>query len=106
VLEPGEVPDPGKPQFKASPESLRTLSAGAISQVHERTALPFGGEAPIVEAGGAVYQHCCSEGTGDPVRPLNSISRPPSTGARSVLYLRVAFPDVLRSVRRQLLSTT
>ncbi len=110
VLEAREQPDPAKPLVRISSDDQGPgiASEGGDKRV-EHTAPAFGDEVPLVEAGGKVYQICCpgflgsferelvafEGGTGGPVYPSYPVVGTSSTGVRSLLYLRVAFPDVL-----------
>lgn len=103
VLEPGETHESSKPRLIVTPQF-----SGRHALLHKHTDPPFAQNAPIVEAGGELHQLCClgsitqfegelfgfEGGTGGPVKPFGPIPSTPSTGVRSVLYLRVAFPDV------------
>jgi len=103
VLEPGEIHASSEPLLKSP-----TPQSGQFSSVHAHTDPPFGETSPIVEAGGELHQLCChgylaqfeaelfgyEGGTGGPVKPFGPIPSTPSTGDRSVLYVRIVFPDV------------
>ncbi len=108
VLETRESPDPAKPVVRAPsdyPHGGSAPAAGDEPTVH--TAPPFTGSAPLVEAGGNIYQLCCSGalapfereliafegGSGGPVHPSHPVNGTDSTGAKSLLYLRLAFPN-------------
>lgn len=80
-----------------------------IAQVHEHATPSLESEAPMMESEATSYHPCCSGaltqseqgflgiegGPAVPILPANAIQAPLSTGERSVLYLRVAFPDAL-----------
>ena len=110
VLDPAESPDPARPILRASSEGR---AAGVVDTPRTpvtHSSPPFDADAPLVEAGGELYQLCCQgylaqfedelvafEGaTGGPVPTLTAVPATNSTGQKSLLYLRLAFPDSLR----------
>ena len=104
VLENGERPDALKPIFTTCPISGRTVNVaptddGALPPIDEST--------PAVEIGGEVHYICdgahihlveeelvAAEGaSGGPRKTTTTIPSSQSTGLRTLLYIRAAFPD-------------
>jgi hypothetical protein len=98
LMEPGERPPPGQPVFFNCPVSGQAtpVTTAAITPV-----------APAVEMAGAVHFLCtgghihalreralaAEGGTGGPARPAGVIPSSWSTGIKTVLYIRVTFPE-------------
>ncbi len=104
ALETGEIPDPGKAIAANCPISglateIKRLADGSLPAVTP--------EAPAVETGGIIYYLChgghiveleekmvAAEGaTGGPLKPVGSIAGTTATGVKTLLYLRLAFPE-------------
>ncbi len=103
-LETGEIPDASKPIAESCPISglatavVRT-PGGALPAITPET--------PAVEAGGVIYYLChgghiieleekmiAAEGsTGGALKPSTTIATTDSTGVKTLLYLRLAFPE-------------
>ena len=103
VLEPGEIPDATKPIVETCPVSGKSTAVPKTGD----TLPPIVGETPAVEAGGAIHYLCSGGhivefeeqliaregGTGGPIAPSNPTTSTSSTGVKSCLYLRLAFPE-------------
>ena len=103
VLEKGEVPEAGKPVVETCPVSGKTT---AVTRV-EGALPPITRDTPAVEIGGTIHYLCdgghireveeglvAQEGaSGGAAKPTTTITSTQSTGVRSLLYMRVAFPE-------------
>jgi hypothetical protein len=106
VLEIGEVPDPAKSIVETCPISGKSTSVPR----DENGVPPITEATPAVEIGTEIHYLCdgghirmveeevvAAEGaTGGPVKPTGNINSTQSTGVRTVLYMRVAFPETNR----------
>ena len=103
VLEPGELPDAAKPVIETCP--VCGESTGVPRNGNPLP--PLGAATTAVEAGGVIYYPCAGGhireferqlillegGTGGPIVPTGSIPATMSTGVKTILYLRVCFPE-------------
>ncbi|MCE9612044.1 MAG: PKD domain-containing protein [Chthoniobacter sp.] len=103
VLENGEVPDSARPVVETCPVSGKSTvvarTDGALPPISEQT--------PAVEIEGTIHYLCdgghihaieeqlvAGEGSsGGAAKPTTAITSTQSTGVRSLLYMRVAFPE-------------
>ncbi len=104
VLEAGERPDPGKPIFNVCPISGKTV---AVEPAKDGAPPPIDADTPAIEVGGEIHYLCdgghihaveeglvaAEGGSGGPVKPTGTIPTTQSTGVRTVLYMRVTFPE-------------
>jgi hypothetical protein len=104
VLDNGERPDPSKPIFTTCPISGRTVK---VAPGDDGTFPPVDESTPAVEIGGEIHYICdgahihlveeelvAAEGaSGGPRKPTTTTASSQSTGPRTLLYVRVAFPD-------------
>ncbi|MEO7318696.1 MAG: Calx-beta domain-containing protein [Chthoniobacteraceae bacterium] len=98
VLEIGERLDPARPVFNTCPVSGKS---SGISPAGDGTYPSITKDTPAVEIAGEVHYLCdgrhinvlAEGGTGGPTKPTTTITTTTSTGVRSVLYIRVAFPE-------------
>ena len=103
VLEAGEIPDANAPVVETCPVSGKTTE---VDRTDEGLP-PIDASTPAVEVAGTVHYLCSGGhisafeeglvlqegGTGGPIEPGNSGASSRSTGARTLLYMRVAFPE-------------
>ncbi len=103
VLEAGERPDLGKAIFYVCPISGKTV---VVKKTDDGAPPPIDASTPAVEVGGEIHYICdcghihaveeglvAAEGGSGPVKPTGSIATSQSTGVRTVLYMRVTFPE-------------
>ena len=98
VLEKGERVDPRKSVFKTCPVSGRSVEVPASE---DGTPPPIDDSTPAVEIAGEIHYLCdgghihalAEGGSGGPTKPTTTITTTLSTGVRTVLYMRVAFPE-------------
>ncbi|ATC64306.1 hypothetical protein CMV30_10265 [Nibricoccus aquaticus] len=105
ILEAGEIPDASKPRVETCLVSGKIADALAASNNTQLPAITE--ETPAVEIAGTI-QYVCSGGhiqiiedrlvagegmSGGAVKPTTAITSTQSTGVRSLLYMRVTFPD-------------
>ena len=103
ALEAGEIPDASKTIFDSCP-----VSGKSTKVAREAGELPpIGAATPAVEIGSEIHYLCdgghihmieerivAGEGSsGGPVKPTTSIPSTQSTGVRTLLYMRVSFPE-------------
>lgn len=103
VLEKGEVPDAAQPVVETCPVSGKstavTRAEGALPAITEDTpAVEIAGTVHYLCAGGHIHaieeQLVAGEGaSGGAGKPTTSIASTQSTGVRSLLYMRLAFPE-------------
>lgn len=104
VLERGEIPDATKPVVETCPVSGKSTE---VARANDDALPPIDDTTPAVEIDGTIHYLCdgghivaieeqlvAGEGvTGGPVKPTTTITSTQSTGVRTLLYMRVAFPE-------------
>ncbi len=104
VLENGERPDALLPTFKTCPISGKSVT---VSATDDGAPAPITEDTPAVEVGGEIHYLChgghiiafeerliAEEGkSGGPVKTTTTIASTDSTGVRTILYMRLAFPE-------------
>jgi hypothetical protein len=105
ILEAGEIPDASKPRIETCLVSGKITDALAASNNTQLPAITE--ETPAVEIAGTIHYLCsgghiqiiedrlvAGEGmSGGASKPTTTIASTQSTGVRSLLYMRVTFPD-------------
>ncbi len=98
ILEIGERPDPMKPAFKTCPVSGKSVE---VQTLDDGSQPPIDATTPAVEIAGEIHYLCdgghihalAEGGSGGPTKPTETVPTTQSTGVRTVLYMRVAFPE-------------
>ncbi len=101
VLEKGERLDPQTPVFKTCPVSGKSVEVPAAEDGSQPL---IDDSTPAVEIAGEVHYLCdgghihalAEGGSGGPIKPTTTIPTTQSTGVRTVLYMRLAFPETRR----------
>lgn len=103
-LEIGEIPDTSKPIAETCPVSQKST---AVERSGTGALPPITRDTPAVEAGGIIHYLChgghiieleekltAAEGaTGGGIKPTTAIATTTSTGVKTLLYMRLAFPE-------------
>lgn len=98
AMETGERILPGQPVFSTCPVSGQSTPSAVEEITEEIPAVETGGEVHILCSGGHIHvlndQLKAAEGaTGGPSKPTGSVPSSWTTGVKSVLYIRVTFPE-------------
>lgn len=106
VLEAGEIPDAAKPRVETCMVSGKSTAVAARGEASP----PITPDTPAVEIAGTIHYLCngghiqvveerlvAAEGaSGGAIKPTLPIASSQSTGVRTMLYMRVTFPDSTR----------